>query len=266
MAAEQIRFDDGAAYERYMGTWSQYAGETFLDWLAPAAGLRWIDVGCGNGAFTEMLAERCAPASIQGIDPFEGQLAFARNRPALRAARFCLGDAMALPVPDDGFDAAVMALVIFFVPDAGKGVAEMARVVSPSGSVSAYAWDMVGGGFPYAALQAEMRGMGIPVPVPPNPDASRMEALRDLWTGAGLEAVETREIAVQRTFADFGDFWATILGGPSVGPKLAAMAPGDTAVLQARVRARLPVDASGRITYGARANAVKGRVPGGRPS
>lgn len=74
----EIRFDDGAAYERYMGKWSQLAGEAFLDWLAPAPGLRWLDVGCGNGAFTEMLAERCAPASVEGIDPSEAQLAYAR--------------------------------------------------------------------------------------------------------------------------------------------------------------------------------------------
>ena len=62
----QIRFDDGASYERYMGKWSQLAGEAFLDWLNPPAGLQWLDVGCGNGAFTEMLVERCAPVSVQG--------------------------------------------------------------------------------------------------------------------------------------------------------------------------------------------------------
>ena len=78
-----IRFDDGAAYERFMGKWSQLASETFLDWLAPEPGLRWLDVGCGNGAFTEMLVERCAPVSVQGIDPCEAQLAFARTRPAV---------------------------------------------------------------------------------------------------------------------------------------------------------------------------------------
>src|SRR3982751_4835087 len=125
MAMDEIRFDDGAAYERYMGTWSRLAGDVFLDWLAPASCLRWLDVGCGNGAFTEMLVERCAPASVTGIDPSEGQLAFARTRPALRAAQFRQGDAMALPFPDDTFDAAVMPLVIFFVPDPEKGVAEM---------------------------------------------------------------------------------------------------------------------------------------------
>ncbi len=56
MPTSEIRFDDGSAYERFMGKWSRLAGETFLDWLAPRAGLRWLDVGCGNGAFTEMIA------------------------------------------------------------------------------------------------------------------------------------------------------------------------------------------------------------------
>jgi SAM-dependent methyltransferase len=257
----QIRFDDGAAYERYMGEWSRLAGETFLDWLAPKTGLRWLDVGCGNGAFTEMLVERCAPVSVQGIDPSEGQLAYARTRPASRVAQFLQGDAMALPFPDDTFDAAVMPLVIFFVSDPAKGVAEMVRVVSPGGAVTAYAWDMVGGGFPYEALQVEMRGLSVAVPTPPSPDASRMDAMRDLWTGAGLESVETREIAVRRTFADFDDYWTTILGGPSVGSQLAAMASETLSLLKARMRARLPAEAAGRITCSARANAVKGRVP-----
>jgi SAM-dependent methyltransferase len=258
---DRIQFDDGAAYERYMGTWSQLAGETFLDWLAPQSGLRWLDVGCGNGAFTEMLVERCAPASVHGIDPSEAQLAFARARPALRGAEFRLGDAMALPFPDDTFDAAVMPLVIFFVPDPARGVAEMARAVSPGGIVTAYGWDMVGGGFPYEALHAEMRAMGIGVPQTPSRDASRIDVMRDLWTGASLENVRTRAITVQRTFADFADYWTTIHGGPSVSRGLKAMSPEDLARLNGRLRELLPADSTGRITCSARANAVKGRVP-----
>jgi SAM-dependent methyltransferase len=259
--SNQIRFDDGAAYERYMGTWSQLAGDTFLDWLAPRPGLRWLDVGCGNGAFTEMIVERCAPASVMGIDPSEAQLVHARTRPASRVAQFHQGDAMALPFPDDTFDAAVMPLVIFFVPDPASGVAEMTRVICHGGIVTAYAWDMHGGGFPYAALQDEMRGMGVAVPVPPSPDASRTETMRHLWTEAGLDAVDTRAISVERTFANFDDYWMTILGGPSVGPRLAAMSPDKLALLRSRMLAHLPAGATGRITCSARANAVKGRVP-----
>jgi ubiquinone/menaquinone biosynthesis C-methylase UbiE len=261
MAEQQIRFDDGAAYERMMGIWSRLAGDIFLDWLAPRSGLRWIDIGCGNGAFTELLVERCAPAEVQGIDPSEAQLAFARARPAARAAKFRQGDATALAFSEGRFDAAVMALVLFFVPDPAKGVAEMMRVVCRGGTVASYVWDMLGGGVPLEPIQVEMRAMGVTPLLPPRSDASRMEALRDLWTGAGLNAVETREITVQRTFADFDDFWTTTLLGSSVGPTVAAMASGDVELLKTRVRARLPADAAGRITYGARANAVKGRVP-----
>ena len=258
---QAIRFDDGAAYERYMGKWSQLAGESFLRWLAPKAGLRWLDVGCGNGAFTEMIIERCSPASVHGIDPAEGQIAYARSRPASRVAKFGLGDAMALPFPNDSFDVAVMPLVLFFVPEPPKGVAEMARVVTPGGLVTAYSWDMIGGGFPYQALQAQMREMNAIVKAAPNPDASRMKVLRELWLGAGLEAVETHEIAVQRTFADFDDYWTTILKGPSVRPGLAAMTPDNLAKLKYQMRVRLPPDANGQITCNARANAIRGRVP-----
>src|SRR5205085_8040210 len=91
MAEHQIRFEDGAAYERMMGTWSRLAGEVFLDWLMPGPGLRWIDIGCGNGAFTELVVDRCAPAEIHGIDPSPAQLAFARTRPAARLAQFHQG-------------------------------------------------------------------------------------------------------------------------------------------------------------------------------
>jgi SAM-dependent methyltransferase len=258
MAEPQICFDDGLSYERYMGDWSRPVGSVFLDWLAAPSGLKWIDVGCGNGAFTELLVERCAPTLVNGIDPSEAQIDFARKRPAARLAKFDRGDAMALPFPVDTFDAAIMALVIFFVPDPAKGVAEMARVVRPGGIVAAYAWDMLGGGFPLEPIRIEMRAMGLTVLSPPSSEASRIEALRDLWTRTGLDEVETREITVQRTFPDFEDFWTISLSAPSMRSVVAATAPNE--LLKARVRARLPADATGRITYSARANAVKGRV------
>ncbi len=261
MAEQQIRFDDGASYERMMGIWSRLIGDVFIDWLAPRAGLQWVDIGCGSGALTELLIERCAPAEIQGIDPSEAQLAFARTRPAARMAEFRQGDAMALPFPEDRFDAAVMALVIFFVPEPAKGVAEMVRVVRPGGTVACYVWDILGGGMPAEPIHAEMRMMGLTPPRPPSVGASRIGALRELWTGAGLEAVEIREITVPRTFADFDDFWTTSVLAANVGPTVAAMASADVERLKARVQARLPSDAAGRITYGARANAVKGRMP-----
>jgi SAM-dependent methyltransferase len=261
MAEPQIKFEDGAGYESMMGVWSRFAGDVFLDWLHLSKGLRCIDVGCGNGAFTELLVERLAPSGVQGVDPSPGQLAFARQRHTAKVAEFREGDAMALPLADKAFDLATMALVIFFVPDPAKGVAEMKRVVRSGGTVAAYAWDLPGGGFPLEPLLAEIRAMGHKVPQPPSAEASRMAALHDLWTGAGLVSVETREIVVERTYRDFDEFWTTSLASPTLRVALSGMSQDEIAQLNARMRDKLPADTAGRITFGARANAVKGRVP-----
>jgi len=262
MSEPQISFNDGSAYEQFMGVWSRLVGTVFLDWLDPAAGLRWIDVGCGNGAFTDLVVERCAPAAIEAIDPSEAQLAFARSRASADKIAFQLGDAMALPFADNSFDVAAMALVIFFVPDPAKGVAEMARAVAPGGLVAAYAWDMYGYGFPLEPILAELRALGRVPPRPPSADASRLETMRDLWHGAGLREVETRQIEVSRGFADFDEFWAISMKGSSTSATIEALPPDVAKGLKERVRAKLPTDASGRIVTSARANAVRGRVAG----
>lgn len=261
MAEAGIRFEDGAGYERMMGTWSRLAGDVFLDWLAPKPGWAWLDVGCGNGAFTELLVDRCAPSTVEGVDPSPAQLDFARQRPAARLARFQQGDAQALPFEAHRFDAAVMALVIFFVPQPAGAVAEMVRVVRPGGIVSAYAWDILGGGFPLAAMQQEMRGLGVEPAYPPSVEAARMDALRALWAGAGIGEIHSREISVERSFDSFEDLWATSLLGSSVGPKVRAMSEADVTVLRQRLRERMMPGANGRITCSARANAIWGRIP-----
>ena len=261
MAEQPIRFDDGAGYEQMMGKWSHMVGSIFLDWLTPARGLRWIDVGCGNGAFTDVIVERCSPAAIEGIDPSEGQLSYARTRPGSRLATFRQGDAMALPYPDNSFDIAAMALVMFFVSDPMKGAAEMMRVVKPGGTVCAYVWDILHGGFPLDLLQEAMRDVVMKPVLPPSAQISPIGALRGLWVDAGLQAIETRVISVERTFSGFDDYWQTSLLGSSIGPKVAAMSDDRREELKSRLRARLRPDATGQVTIVGRANAVKGKVP-----
>jgi ubiquinone/menaquinone biosynthesis C-methylase UbiE len=258
---QQIRFNDGAAYERMMGAWSKVAGETFLDWLAPRPGLKWLDVGCGNGAFTELIVTRNAPAEVQGIDPSDGQLAYARTRSGTAMVKFHQGDAMALPFADRAFDVATMALVIFFVPEPAKGVAEMVRVVAPGGQVAAYAWDMAGGGFPPQPILTELSAVGFNPLRPPSAEASKIEVLQQLWKDAGLLEVETRRIDVERSFVNFDDFWAASTLSGSIAPLFASMAPDVVEVIKTRVRAHLHEDSAGRVTRRAWANAIKGRLP-----
>jgi SAM-dependent methyltransferase len=263
MTTEPIRFTDGAGYDRFMGIWSRLVGRLVLDWIAPHPGLRWLDVGCGNGAFTKLIAEQAAPLELHGIDPSEAQLAWARAQPSLRAAHVQLGDAMHLPFPAASFDVAVMPLVIHFVPQPAICVGEMARVVAPEGTVAAYAWDLESGGFPYREVRAALEEFGVSTPMPPSPEASRLDRLRALWDRAGLVDLDTREIGVERTFPDFDDYWVTLLGGPSAGQALAAMGEGERSRFREHLRARLQPGGPGPITHTARANAIRGRVPVG---
>ena len=254
-------FADGEAYERLMGRWSRLAGEIFLDLLEIPAKLRWLDVGCGNGAFTEALIARCAPSEVVAVDPSEGQLAFARTRPGAKLAQFQIGDAQALPFGDDRFDVAVMALVITFLSDPGKAVAEMARVVRPGGWVGTYMWDVPGGGTPVHPIYVAMESLGMPSPRPPGAEVSRRDAMRALWEAAALESIETRVIRIRVTYADFDDFWNSnsVPVGPQ-GKAISEMSPSAREQLRAKVREQLTVAPDGRIAYESFANAVRGRV------
>lgn len=250
-------FDDGSAYEVMMGDWSRRVGTVFLDWIRPGRGLTWLDVGCGSGAFSALVAERCAPAGIHGVDPSEPQLAYARQRSWSCPADFRVGGAQALPFPDDAVDVAAMALVIFFVPDPAKGVAEMVRVVRPGGIVAAYVWDVVNGGSPVSPFEKAMPNASLR----PSPQASTMSALQDFWRGAGLVAVESRTITVERSFPDFDTLWTLSINGTVLKPQVAALPQAEVEAAKQRVRERLTAAADGSITYSATANAIFGRVP-----
>ena len=254
-------FTDGEAYERLMGRWSRLIGQTFLNWLGLPNGLRWLDVGCGNGAFTEEIIARCVPAAVMAIDPSDEQLAFARTRPATKMVKFEVGYAQELSFGDNTFDVAIMALVLSFLPDPAKVVAEMARVVRPGGWVATYMWDVPNGGSPTTPIYSAIESLGSTLPVRPNPAASRLEAMHGFWELAGLEDIETRVIRIPVRYANFDDFWDsnTVPVGPQ-GKVIAGMSPVAREQLRERLREQLPATADGQIIYESFANAVRGRV------
>ncbi len=262
MADTPSYFTDGAAYDRLMGRWSRAAGEVFLDWLSLPAGLHWLDVGCGTGVFTELVLERCQAQSASAVDPAADQIAYASTKPANKQVDFRLADAQSLPFADRTFDAAAMALVMSFVPDAAKAVAEMKRVVKPGGTIGTYVWDFVGNGSPPQPLRAAVEAMGYPVPPMPGHGNSQLENLRGYFSGAALDDVAARSIEIEVTYANFDEFWLaqTALANPTV-QHIRKMTDMEVGRLKAHLREHLPTDETGRIAYKARANAAKGRVP-----
>jgi SAM-dependent methyltransferase len=262
MSDAPTQFADGKAYEQNMGRWSRVAGREFLDWLALPKGLRWLDVGCGNGAFTEVLLAQAQPTAVDAVDPSEGQLAFARTRPGASLAQFRRAGAQALPFADKTFDAAVMALVISFVPDPLQAVREMARVVRPGGTVATYMWDIPGGGLPNRVMHGALQSMGLPSPLPPGAEASRQDRMQGFWQQAGLQSVETRVVRIPVTFSSFDELWDSQSApvGPA-GTAIAKLSGEKKQELKDALRRLLPEGTDGRVSYEAFANAVKGQVP-----
>jgi ubiquinone/menaquinone biosynthesis C-methylase UbiE len=167
---------------------------------------------------------------------------------------------MALPVADAASDAAVMALVLFFVPDPAAGVAEMCRAVRAGGVVAAYHWDVLGGGFPLAAIGAEMLKIGHPPPQPPSVAASTIDASAALWQNAGLQQVRTCQFTVHRSFSSFEDFWNSAASSNTLRPMFEAVPAERREVLKSDVRRRLQAG-DGPLSVSARANAVFGIKP-----
>lgn len=257
-------FADGEAYERFMGRWSRLVGESFLEWLDAPRGLRWLDVGCGNGAFTEELIARCAPAAVTAIDPSEDQLAYGRTRAGAERADFRVGDAQKLTFDDGSFDIAVMALVISFLPNPEKAIVEMTRVVRHGGWVATYMWDVPGGGVPCDPIYVALESMGMTSVRPPNAGISKREAMQKAWEKAGLSSIETWSIRIPISYSSFDEFWDsnTVPIGPQ-GKLIDGMSKSAREELRTSVRKRLPTSSDGRIAYEAFANAVKGRVSSG---
>jgi SAM-dependent methyltransferase len=234
----------------------------FLDWLGLPEGLRWLDVGCGTGALTAEILDRCAPSSVIGIEPSEAFLADARKRLGARAELHRAG-AEALPLPDGSVDVTVSGLVLNFVPDARAAVAEATRVTRPAGTVAAYVWDYVG----HMELMRYFWDAAVELdPAAPDEGArfpiSDPGRLEELFAGAGLTGQHARSIDVPTLFADFDDFWEPFLGGQGPAPTyLLSLDQPARERLRDRVRERLPIGADGTIPLVARAWAVRASVP-----
>ena len=262
MADNAPRFDDGEAYEHFMGRWSRAVGAQFLDWLAPPKRARWLDVGCGTGVFTKLVMDTCSPAAVTAVDPAPAQIEHARTLPVGQQAQFRVADAQDLPFPDDTFDVVGSALVINFIPDRPAAIKEMSRVARPGGMVAGYVWDFANERSTSTPLREGLRQIGVDPPPTAGAADSTLEALESLFARAGLTDIATRAIDVTSSFPHFDDFWrAQTPGFNPIVKVIASLPEAERAKLREIVRAGLPAGPDGSISYSARANAIKARAP-----
>ena len=255
-----MQFNDGSSYEKSMGTWSALIGDQFIDWLSPHSGKHWLDVGCGNGAFSQLVMRNCAPTFVSGIDPSPEQVEFARKRGLGSKAVFEVGDAMNVQFSDDVFDLAVMALVIFFLEDPPKGLSEMVRVVGPGGIVASYTWDTANKGSPSSLISGHLNDMGYQPGSPPNPQVSEMTALINLWNSAGTAEITSVPITVERLFKDIDEYWGISSLFPNIQNIVPNLTNKEIEELKERLKDSLELNSAGELVQKATANAIKGIV------
>lgn len=256
MADGQDFFADGQSYDRSMGRISRVAGVKFLDWLSLPDGLRWLDVGCGTGSFTELILDRSPASKISAVDPSADQIAFAKSKPGAQRIDFRQGDAMALPFAENAFDVAVLALVIQYISDRDKAMAELVRVVRPGGTVAAYVWPGRMHGHPNQPLYEAVKDVGGSGGQRPGAQSRSIEALINVFERSGLSDVDSDIIEIRLEFDGFDDYWSR-----QTRDIIADLAAADVERVKALLRERLPTDSDGRVSHTARAYAVKGRVP-----
>ncbi len=181
-------------------------------------------------------------------------------------ASFEVGDARALPVATDDFDAVVAGLVLNFVPDPAPAVAEMARAARPGGLIGAYVWDYRGEMqllryFWEAA--AAMDPAAAALDPRPHMHTCQPEPLVALFRSAGLGDVAVDAIDLPMRFRDLDDFWVpNTMTGAAVAQRYASVLDADRkAALREQLRITLPTEADGTIDLIGRAWAVRGTKP-----
>jgi SAM-dependent methyltransferase len=167
-----------------------------------------------------------------------------------------------LPFPDNKFDVVASALVINFIPDRPRALSEMQRVARSDGLVAGYVWDFAGGRSPASPIARTLRALGHNTTLVPGAADTRMDALVELFHGAGLADVEAREIEVSLEFPDFDDLWTSLTPGYSPTTKLLrGLSAAEQARVQDHVRSRLVNEPDGRVSFSSVANAVRARAP-----
>ncbi len=259
-------WEDGEAYQAFMGRWSQLLAPKFLDWARVPTDARVLDVGCGTGALTEAVLASGA-GRVTAVDPSPAFIEYSHSRLANygHMAEFRVGDAMALPFPDESFDGVLSEFVLNFIPDPARALQEMRRVARRGGVVSVCVWDYSDG---MKMLRSFWDSASALDPAARHLDQGerfplcRPDRLRRLFEDAGLSDVEVGPIGIEMRFQDFADYWNPFLGGQGpAGEYITSLNEANRERLRAKLIAELPTGPKGEIQLAARAWAVRGLNP-----
>lgn len=161
-----------------------------------------IDVGCGSGALLPLIQARAPLATVLGVDRSEGMLARAR---AKHSGPLALMDIQELDLPDDSFDVAVLAYVLFHLPDPQRCLEGIRRILRPGGTLGIVTWAAEEAPPANKIWDEQLTAAGaraLELPAVDTCDASDTpEKLSALLTAAGYEVVSVRSERIEHRWA-----------------------------------------------------------------
>jgi SAM-dependent methyltransferase len=212
----QISGSPADIYEQHM------VPAIFARWapdLVQAAGVhpaeRVLDVACGTGAVTRLLAEQVGPAGkVTGLDITPGMLAAARLAAPSQRIEWLEGSAVKMPLPDGTFDAVICQQGLQFFPDKAAALSEMRRVLKRGGRLALSCWRAVEHTPGYLVLeQALARRVGPEKAALPPFSLGDAGVIRDLVVGAGFREVKLRADAKMIRFRSAEHLVRAVIGG-----------------------------------------------------
>jgi len=256
-------WDSGDSYEYFMGRWSKLLAPEFLNWLDLPSSSTWLEVGCGTGALSEAIVQRCEPSHLTCVDPSENFLAKSKER-LNNKGKFLIGDATEIPAGDDSIDIVVSGLALNFFPDLETALAEMKRISKPGGTIAAYVWDYAGRMdllryFWDAAISLDSSVLeldeGVRFPI------CNQDKLKNAFQQAALSEVEVTKLDIITHFKNFDDYWNPFLGGQGPAPTyLESLTENQQQELKKTIKDKLLFEPDGSIKLLGRAIAIKGKV------
>ncbi len=176
-----------------------------LDFAAPVAGARILDIACGTGIVARRAARLAGrDAKVTGIDLNPKMVAVARAAAEREGATIAWheGDARSLSFDDGAFDIAFCQQGLQFVPDRVRAVAEMARVLKPGGRLVLALWHGLDRHPLFAAMNDVIhRHFGEPLLAIPF-SLGDPEAIRALLDTGGFRDIEFAEHSMDARFPD----------------------------------------------------------------